>query len=162
MVTGVTEQTNNSILEKYCYNNDEANCTTYGALYQWDEAMQYVTTEGAKGICPVNSHIPTDAEWKTLEMQLGMTQAQADATDWRGTDQGTKLKTNGTSGLNVPFAGTRSTDGSFNSLSSHTNLWSSLESGTSAWYRHLGYGYATVLRAIPIKAYGFSIRCLED
>ncbi|MDK2899323.1 MAG: hypothetical protein PWQ10_510, partial [Patescibacteria group bacterium] len=45
-IAGTTEQTNNSTIEKYCYNNDEANCTTYGALYQWDEAMQYTNTEG--------------------------------------------------------------------------------------------------------------------
>src|SRR5680860_1027903 len=46
MITGVTAQTNNAILEKYCYSNTESNCTTYGGLYQWNEAMQYVTTEG--------------------------------------------------------------------------------------------------------------------
>ncbi|MDK2899267.1 MAG: hypothetical protein PWQ10_454, partial [Patescibacteria group bacterium] len=58
MITGATNQTNNSIIEKYCYNNTESNCTTYGALYQWDEAMQYTNTEGAQGICPTGSHIP--------------------------------------------------------------------------------------------------------
>ena len=162
MVTGTTAQTNNSILEKYCYNNNEANCTTYGVLYQWDEAMQYVVTEGVKGICPVNSHIPSDGELKTLEMYLGMTQAQADATDWRGTDQGTKIKTNGTSGLNLPLAGYRYTDGLFYDLSSDANLWSSSESGTSAWYRDLGSGYATVRRYPDTKAYGFSVRCLGN
>ena len=41
---GSANQTNNGIIEKYCYNNDDANCAIYGGLYQWDEAMQYVTT----------------------------------------------------------------------------------------------------------------------
>src|SRR5680860_1181216 len=91
MVTGVTAQTNNATLEKYCYSDTESNCTTYGGFYQWDEAMQYVTTQGAQGICPAGSHIPSDNDWKILEMQLGMTQAQADATGWRGTDQGTPV-----------------------------------------------------------------------
>ena len=46
------QQTNNSIIEKYCYDNNPANCETYGGLYEWPEAMQYSTTPGTKGICP--------------------------------------------------------------------------------------------------------------
>src|SRR5665648_102208 len=160
MVTGVTAQTNNAILEKYCYSDTESNCTTYGGFYQWDEAMQYVTTQGAQGICPAGSHIPSDTEYKTLEMQLGMLQAAADATGWRGTDQGTQLKSGGTSGLNMPLAGYRGTAGSFYSLSSIGFLWSSSESSTSAWRRYLSSGYATVLRDANDKGYGFSVRCL--
>src|SRR5680860_466898 len=110
MITGVTAQTNNSILEKYCYSNTESNCTTYGGLYQWNEAMQYVTTEGTQGICPTGSHIPSDNDWKILEMQLGMTQAQVDTAVWRGTDQGTQLKPGGSSGLNMPLGGYRFTN----------------------------------------------------
>jgi len=48
-VNGSAEQNNNSQIEKYCYNDVEANCTTYGGLYQWAEAMQidytYNTTD---------------------------------------------------------------------------------------------------------------------
>jgi len=161
-IAGATAQTNNSILEKYCYADTESNCTTYGGLYQWDEAMQYVTTQGAQGICPTGSHIPTDNDWKILEMQLGMSQAQADTTVWRGTDQGTQLKPGGSSGLNMPLAGYRGTDGSFRSLSSNPYLWSSSESSTSAWARYLYSGYATVLRDSDVKGGGFSVRCLGN
>jgi|GEM_PF-1188804 len=162
MVTGVTAQTNNTILEKYCYSDTESNCTTYGGLYQWDEAMQYVTTESAQGICPAGSHIPSDNDLKILEMQLGMTQAAADATGYRGTDQGTQLKSGGSSGLNMPLAGNRHTDASFNSLSSVGYLWSSSESSTSAWGRRLTSGNATVVRYPYFKGNGFSVRCLEN
>jgi len=163
MVTGTTNQTNNGILEKYCYNNDEANCTTGGGLYQWDEAMQYATSEDAKGICPAGSHIPSDNDWKTLEMQLGMTQAQADLSNaWRGTDQGAKLQSGGISGLNVPLTGYRRADGSFNELTLDEGLWSSSESSTNAWGRELYSGAATVLRHTDDKAYGISIRCLGN
>ena len=162
-IAGATNQTNNSTTEKYCYNNDEANCTTYGALYQWDEAMQYSTAEKAQGICPVGSHIPSDNELKTLEMSLsGMTQATADAVDWRGTDEGTKLKSGGASGLNMPLAGYRYPDGSFYGLSSYVYLWSSSESSTSAWIRYLESGYATVYRNLYTKAVGFSVRCVGN
>ncbi len=35
-------------LEKYCYNDLEANCETYGGLYQWDEMMQGAATPGVQ------------------------------------------------------------------------------------------------------------------
>ena len=38
-IDGSLDQTDNDIIEKYCYGNDGANCTTYGGLYQWDEMM---------------------------------------------------------------------------------------------------------------------------
>jgi len=55
---------NNSVIEKYCYNNEEDSCTKYGGLYQWDEMMQYTTEQGVRGICPAGWHLPTDEEWK--------------------------------------------------------------------------------------------------
>ena len=162
MITGTANQTNDSTLEKYCYGNTESNCTTYGGLYQWNEAMQYITAEGAQGICPVDSHIPSDNDWKILEMQLGMTQVQADAIDLRGTDQGTKLKSGGSSGLNVPLAGYRSAVGSFLDLSSIGSLWSSSESGADVWGRDLSSSGATVSRYTSVKGYGYSVRCLGN
>lgn len=162
MITGVTAQTNNAVVEKYCYNDSVSNCTTYGALYQWNEAMQYVVNAGAQGICPTGSHIPSDNDWKILEVQLGMTQVTADATAWRGTDQGTKLKPSGTSGLNIPLAGLLTPDGSFHVLSSVTYLWSSSESSPNAWYRNLDLGYPTVYRGPEDKGNGFSVRCVGN
>ena len=126
--------------------------------------MQYVTTEGAQGICPTNSHIPSDNEWKTLEMQLGMTQSEADVFGaWRGIDQGTKLQLGGSSGLDMPFAGNRKYDGTFNILSLSANLWSSsLDSGSNVWYRYMSSTGALVGRNVLIKTYGISIRCVVN
>ena len=112
--------------------------------------MKYVTTEGAQGICPTGSHIPTDAEWTTLETYLGSATA------------GTQLKSGGTSGLNMPLAGSRGTVGSFLGLSSGAGLWSSSESSTSAWFRYLNSGLATVGRFTLDKADGFSVRCVGN
>jgi len=125
--------------------------------------MQYVTNPGAQGICPTGSHIPSDNDFKILEVQLGMTQSQADTTyDWRGTDQGTQLKPGGLSGLNMPLTGYRSSSGSFGLLSSSARLWSSSESSLAAWYRGLDSGYATVFRNIYAKGHGFSVRCVGN
>ena len=61
-INGSGDQTNNGTIEKYCYDDNEANCDTNGGLYQWNEMMQYTTMEGAQGICPAGWHIATDAE----------------------------------------------------------------------------------------------------
>jgi len=64
------EQKNNQIIEKYCYstlnNPNESACSKYGGLYQWEEAMQYSSSEGTQGICPPDWHISTDMEWQEL------------------------------------------------------------------------------------------------
>ncbi len=50
----------------WCYDNDSANCETYGRLYDW---------KSASTACPNGWHLPSDDEWKTLEMNLGMSQS---------------------------------------------------------------------------------------
>jgi uncharacterized protein (TIGR02145 family) len=59
-------QADNCISEKYCYNNDPANCTGNGGLYQWDELMKYDNTSASQGICPPGWHVPTEPEWMVL------------------------------------------------------------------------------------------------
>jgi uncharacterized protein (TIGR02145 family) len=174
LASGATEPADNGITEKWCYDNDPAICATDGGLYNWNEAMQYVTTEGAQGICPTGWHLPTDAEYMAMEECLGMCSGTgigppkcSGATGWRGTDQGSKLSMftlngNNSSGFSLLLAGYRLTDGSFFIRSSYARIWSSSESGGSAWHRDLYSGYATVSRNANAKAYGFSVRCLKD
>ena len=174
-IDGSGNQTDNSTIEKYCLDNNTSNCDTYGGLYQWDEMMQYVTTGGAQGICPIDWHLPTDDEWKTMEMYLGMTQSQADATGWRGTDEGGKLKETGTVHWNSPNTGAtnssgftalpgglRNSDGSFYVLG-YGHWWTSTQnSGTNAFKRTLGSNYAQVGLSTGAEAAGYSVRCLKD
>jgi uncharacterized protein (TIGR02145 family)/prepilin-type N-terminal cleavage/methylation domain-containing protein len=153
----------------------EADCATDGALYEWAAAMNGTTTEGAQGICPTGWHVPSDAEWKTTEMTLGMSQAEADGTNWRGThSEGNQLKlaanctggtSCGTSGFNgVLTAGYRKPDGAtFNGQPNNAYIWSSsLVAGVVAWNRSLSSGYATVYRTTLDRTYGFSVRCLKN
>lgn len=161
MITSTVEQANNAILEKYCYDNIESNCTANGGLYKWDEAMQYATTEGAKGICPNGSHIPSDNDWKILEVALGMTQAEADTVGSRGANQGTQLKPGGSSGLNLVLAGHRGPNGLFYDPT-WAYLWSSTESSENAWYRNLGASSVMVNRVANDKDLGVSVRCLAN
>ncbi len=176
MING-SNQTNNGTIEKYCYNNDASNCDTYGGLYQWNEMMQYVTTEGVQGICPDGWHIPTDTEWKILEGELGMSTSDADNTEWRGNTQGNMICGNGylwndgNMDSNTDFAksgftglpgGYRNTTGLFYNLTYSAIFWSSSEGGTNAWSRHLHYSHTEVFRYNDNKAIGFSVRCVRD
>jgi uncharacterized protein (TIGR02145 family) len=96
MINGGQKQTNNGIIEKYCYNNNTANCDIYGGLYQWDEMMGYSATPGVQGICPPDWHIPTDDEWKILEgtvdSQYGVGHSIWNNDGLRGFDAGKNLK----------------------------------------------------------------------
>ncbi len=86
-IDGSNDQSDNSTLEKYCYNDSEDSCNLYGALYQWDEIMQY-SASSSQGICPDGWHVPTDAEWCILEKEVDLT-SDCSSTGWRGTDSGT-------------------------------------------------------------------------
>jgi len=165
--TGSTHSdvTNNAIIEKYCYNNDTANCTTDGGLYDWNEAMGYVTTAGTQGICPAGWHIPTDNQQYILENYLKDNGQTCDAGRngvWDCASAGTKLKVGGTSGLNFPLAGYRNTDGSVSNRLSYAFWWSSSVSGGGAWDRGLGSSDATVGRDADSQFVGFSVRCLKN
>lgn len=174
-ISGSSNQANNTTIEKYCYNNTESNCTTYGGLYQWNEMMNYSTTPGVQGICPDGWHVPTDAEWCTLEQEVDPT-ITCSSTGWRGVDGGGKLKETGTphwtspntgatnsSGFTALPGGYRNTDGVFNYVNLSGSWWSSSPNSAShAWYRNLYYDYAQVLRNYYNKSGGFSVRCLKD
>jgi len=94
------KQTNNSVVEKYCLGNDFTRCDQLGGLYQWEEAMQYVQTANAQGICPDGWHIPSSQDWKTLIRYLG------------GDDMaGGKMKFTGSNGWQNPNVGATNSSG---------------------------------------------------
>jgi len=161
-IDGNQNQTNNTptnIIEKYCYDNNPNNCTTYGGLYQWDEAMQYVTTSGAKGICPVGWHIPTLAEFQALAAAVNN-----DGNSLKEIGQGTEggAGTN-TSGFSALLAGYRNYDSHFYYLGSYTNFVSSTEAdGNYALTLDLRGSDSGIRLYSDPKGYGFSLRCIKD
>jgi uncharacterized protein (TIGR02145 family) len=116
-----SNQLNNGIIEKYCYNDDSANCTTYGGLYQWNEAMQYDTVEKANGICPVGWHIPTKAEFDTLAKFV-----HQDGNSLKAVQPGKNniIGTN-TNGFSALLSGYRYTNGLFYRIKRSACFWSS-------------------------------------
>ncbi len=173
-ISGAEDMTNNSVTEKFCYDDIPANCDIYGGLYQWDEMMNYSIQEGSRGICPQGWHIPSDQDWKTLEMHLGMTQAEADAPDWRGTDQGDVIKTTsgwveggngsnttGFSGLPAGYRGAEALE--FGAITEGAYWWTSSQfSDVQTWYRAVGQYTGMINRTYNYKGSGVSIRCVKD
>lgn len=137
--------------------------TACGVLYNW---------VAAKSACPAGWRLPSDTDWKKLEMALGMTQEQVDEFGERGTDQGTRLKTtngwnnngNGTNaaGFSGLPGGNRAINGYFHYLGQRGFWWSSTDFMTAfAGYRQLSCDTATINRTTTSKEYGFSVRCVK-
>ncbi|MBI9036579.1 MAG: carboxypeptidase regulatory-like domain-containing protein [Bacteroidales bacterium] len=157
-------QANNSLIEKYCYDNDPANCELYGGLYQWDEMMQFSTN--TQGICPDGWHLPTDAEWFEMESYLDTSINDPELTGWRGTDCGVKMLQGGSSGFEGLLSGYKDYDSEeFLMIGERTYFRStSIVSYKTSyfWYRMLENSNLQVYRNSASKYYGFSVRCLRD
>jgi uncharacterized protein (TIGR02145 family) len=146
-----------------CYNNDPANCATYGRLYNWATAMALPSNCNSnntcssqvgtkhKGVCPSGWHIPSDAEWTKL-------------TDFVGgsSTAGTKLKSR--SGWNSN--GNGEDKYGFNALpggSGSGSWWSATEyDAFLAWNRYIYYDAAGVVRYSDSKTNPLSVRCVKD
>jgi uncharacterized protein (TIGR02145 family) len=150
---------NNGVIEKYCYNNAPANCNTYGGLYQWNETMQYVTTQGTQGICPDGWHIPTLVELHILEASAGYN-SNALKTVGQGTGSGAGTNTTGFSAL---LAGNRRTNSSFSNLGVYTYFWSSTQDSTGfAFTTYMNFRTSINYTTLYDWRGGFSVRCLKD
>jgi uncharacterized protein (TIGR02145 family) len=163
-INGSQNQTNNSIKEKYCFNDLETNCDVYGGLYQWDEAMQYVLTNGAQGLCPNGWHIATDAEWTTMTNYIGGALIaggklkEAGLIHWASPNTGA---TNLTDFTALP-SGHRNTNSLFFYLTYSAYFWQSTESSALVSYaRKLDFNSEDVFRNPYEKPNGFSVRCLQ-
>lgn len=163
----VTHNSEGYEIEAYAYNHNETMVETYGRLYTWDVAMNASIVEEAQGICPAGWHIPSDEEFKILEMELGMTREEADrANTWRGYSAGVgaALENGGASGFNVMFSGRREANGGFRLWGNSEYTWTSTNSNDNyAWRRCFQVGDKSVGRynTFP-KSWGFSVRCLKN
>ena len=141
----------------WCYLlNDAANGTVYGKLYNW-----YAVTE-TRGLAPKGWHIPSVAEWGTLESCLGG-------------GAGDKLKATGTTYWAPPNSGATNSSGftalpggSRNDLNGNFSVsegywWSSTQDGADyAWYHVLYANIPNSYTDYQDKEFGFSVRCIKD
>jgi len=144
----------------WCYYNNNAfeGIIKYGILYNW-----YAIND-PRGLAPQGWHIPTDAEWTTLETTLGGSRVAGGKMKeaelyWHSPNTGA---TNNSGFTGLP-GGHRSSDGAFYGVGNYGSWWSATESNTStAWNRTLFYSDSLFYRNPNNKRFGFSVRCLRD
>jgi uncharacterized protein (TIGR02145 family) len=170
-------QTDNKIVEKYCYNDIDYNCETYGGLYLWDEAMQYNPAEDTgkitgttQGICPAGWHIPTFIEWRTLQEYLGgILEAggklkETGTVHWASPNAGATNES-GFSGLPAGCRGFSGEDPGFFGMGTDCFWWTTnIESHTVDWHWTLGlfYDKANFEYRPGMVGMGMSVRCIRN
>ena len=160
MIIGSLDANNDGIIEKYCYDNDEANCDKYGGLYQWNEAMQY-NAESTQSICPIGWRIPTYDEFISLKDVVGRSSNVLKSIG-QGSEDGVGTNTSGFSAL---LAGSRSgVSYNFYSLGNIANFWNTGEGYSSNIAINMNLYHSTdeIKFDSHYKDYGFSVRCLKD
>lgn len=169
-IDGNRNQTDNNIIEKYCYNNDESNCTVYGGLYNCNEMMQYTKTEGTQGICPRGWHIPTDEEWTVLTNYLGddgFAGAKLKETGISHWLKSKSIATNETGFSALPAGYHLWVDSSYDNYfdqGTHGYWWSSTESRFSNFIGRFTHYYSGGIWVVDHSIYddGLSIRCIKN
>lgn len=142
-------------LPAWChYDEDPANGTTYGKLYNW------YAVASPQGLCPTGWHVPSDEDWSAL-------------TDFVSSEAGKKLKAstswpedgNGTDNYNFAAlpAGFCNGYGYHFYLGTDSYWWSSTgPNSTMAWSRYIGSKSDKVDKDLSEKAFGLSVRCIKD
>lgn len=160
------------------YDGDSDNGEAYGRLYNL-EAIQ-----DERGICPDSWLVPTDSNWKHLELHLGLDKQEVEKTGWRG-DAGGKLKSgrmvpkshprwdlpntdaSNSSGFSALPGGYRT--GNPNYAEQQENSFRFLGKEAAFWYaegggRALSSERADIFRGGPnlTKGFGFAVRCVKN
>ena len=173
IISNENGQKNDSIIEKFCYNNVSSNCGIYGGLYTWDEMMQYTTTPGTQGICPNGWYLPTDDDWCALTTYLDSTKNCGDSSS----NAGGMIKEKGTNHWFSPNTGANNSSGftalpggglvyplqTYDSIEEMADFWTStLGTGKNVLRRQLFYNQYFDGRSSIDKSSFQSVRCMKD
>lgn len=160
----------------YCnYENDSKNVIINGRLYNW------FAVSDIRNIAPTGWHVPTDAEWTTLELYLAMngygyggsgddigkSMAATTGVSFSSNEGtiGNDPASNNSSGFTGYLSGARGiSTGAFSNIGAISFWWSSdsYESTEDALVRYLSFQISVLYKYIYDKRYGFSVRCLKD
>ena len=152
---------NEGTANSYCYDDDTANCTTYGRLYTWAAAMD---------ACPEGWHLPDTTEWNTLESYVAKTisggedsvgYALKSKSGW--TEYNDKTGGSDAFGFGALPAGYRYGEGTFGYVQRNADFWSSTEdSASDAYLLDLAYNYMDLFMDYSSKDEALSVRCVKD
>jgi uncharacterized protein (TIGR02145 family) len=181
-VTGATEWSNLTT-GAWCYHNNDP---TKPRFYNWYAVMGIHDTDPDtpnKEFAPDGWHVPSDAEWTTLENHLiansynydqtntgnKIAKSMASNTGWvfSSTEIGAvsnDQSLNNSSEFNAVPEATRINDGSFDSDGEgfDTIFWSSTVADLGSWYRVLNYESSSLGRGPSNNQSGFSVRFVRD
>lgn len=138
--------------EKYCLNDNPANCLSGGGLYIWDEMMQYEDNPATQGFCPPGWHVPVENEWNTLFNQF-ISNGFA----------GAPLKYSGYSGFNALLDGLRFKYKAWGMDNFATLIWSSSSLGTEKAWAHGMNSFNPSVSFYPAsRSNAFVVRCIQN
>jgi len=155
------------------YDNDPSNGPIYGKLYNWYAVANY------RGLCPDGWRVPSDDDWKDLELFLGMSASDLDVDEDNRFSGGVggKLKQTGTQYWHSPneeatneigFSGLPGGWrtyylGSFIDKGVYGLWWTSTldEDYGAPWFRGLNHYNAAVYRDFYDEWNGYSVRCVR-
>lgn len=141
-------------------NNEAANKSTYGALYNW-----HAVHTGK--LCPTGWHVPSDEEWTALITYLGGENEASGKLREAGTAHWNSPNSDATnsSGFTALPAGFRQSNGSYYKKGEFGVWWSATEVNgdpVSAWERYLVNDYNHAYRGTDPKNFAFSVRCIKN
>ena len=162
----------------FCYNNNPEYCEQYGRLYTWAAAMdsvslaadsgkvcgykKYCTFSGhVRGACPEGWHLPSQAEWETLESYVeansscGRGQALKSTSGWDDNANGLDVF-----GFNALPAGHRYDDYSY--VRREAYFWTSSEFSTTYTESAYTRSPTSVSWGGYPKYLAQSVRCVKD
>jgi len=160
----------------WCWQNDAENCKSRGRLYNWATAMK---------VAPAGWHLPSDQEWKALEVTLGLTKEQADMENFRVDTAGLlagKIKQQGKwldkyedkpisitneTGFSAIQTGIYASKADVNTIEEfshgeYTGWWTSTGDQEYAWIRHINFFDNAIGRVKNKKVIAFPVRCVKD
>jgi uncharacterized protein (TIGR02145 family)/uncharacterized repeat protein (TIGR02543 family) len=166
----VPDDTTDVCYDGNTYDNIPGDCTKYGRLYTWDVA---------KMACPVNWHLPSDAEWTTLVEYIGDDSTAGkklkSTVGWSVDKYSGEDKYNGTDDYGFSALPGGSDDGNGFRNAGYGGIWWSATKRSNngdAWSRVTGHYYdrnrvmgeytENVVRYYDDRTMKFSVRCVMD
>jgi uncharacterized protein (TIGR02145 family) len=161
----------------YCwYDNNIANKTKYGALY--NGYVVDAASNGGKNVCPSGWHVPSDNEWTVLTDYLtnngygyegiGDDIAKSCASKWGWESSeligspGYDQESNNMSGFSGVPCGYRNLV-AYRNVGIHCVWWSSSSFDNQyAWYRYLYYAEINFYQDWWDEGFGYSLRCIKN